>query len=299
MHLNAGSSIAPTFSGEKKPFIESFNKTVRAQFASRLPGYVPKTPGNQPSDATIEQQAVLTLDQVKRKLTQWIVDDYHQNEHEGLNWQTPHQVWSENAKLFPPAIPDELFTRVKLTHGEKKTPKISGDEGHLGIAVNNARYNDPDKRLKSIYGFLKKLGKEPRVECEFTPNDIYSVSVRDPETNERFPVFATDRRIHPGMALREWDAIRLDKKPLSRVRKSSLDGDPELLAADKQSQKQTREATRRKSTKANLSEMTKGVHSLRDSNRARTSGSGSEPDAGTLLEGLADENSNDEGYDVV
>jgi len=299
LHLNAGTSIAATYSGEKKPFIESFNKTVRAKLAPRLAGYVPKIAGNQPSDATIEQQAVLTLDQVKRKLTKWIVDDYHQTEHEGLNWQTPHQVWTENAKLFPPAIPDELFTRLKLTHGESKTPKILGDEGHLGITVNNARYNDPDKRLKSIYGWLKQRGKEPRVECEFTPNDIHSVSVKDPESHERFPVFATDRRIQPGMTLREWDVIRLENKPPSRSRRSALDGDPELLAADKQSRKQIKEATKRKSTSANLPEMTKGVHSLRDSNRASKSGSGSKPDAGTLLEGLSDENSNDEGYDVV
>ncbi len=299
LHAGIASTMVQTYSGEKKPFIESFNKTIRLQCLTDIPGYTPKNPKDQPLDATIGQQAVITLDTLKRKITKWIVDDYHQEPHDGLLGRTPSQVWTENAKLFPPAVPAGLFSQLSMTHGETKTPKIMGPDGHLGIVVENVEYNDHGKRLKSIHNQLKQLGEEPRVTCEYTPNDIHTATVRDPITEERFQVFAKDPRILPGMTSAEWNAIRLENKPKRQVRRSSLANDQELAKAHKQNKKQIAASSKRKQATANLSEITEGMRELGNLRPEQPTDIAASESFGTAFDRLLNDDSDEEGFDYV
>jgi len=300
-HIRTASTIVQTYSGEKKPFVERFNSTLRSQLLTGLPGYCPKNAKDQPLDATIEQQAVLTLDKLKRELMNWIVDKYHQKPHEGLQWKTPFQAWTENAKIFPPRIPQGLFSQLSMVYGETKEPKISGDGGHLGITVENVRYNDQNqtKRLKSIYGYLDQHKKETRVKCEYTPNDIHAVTVHDPINEERFQVFATDPRILPGMTSAEWDAIRLENKPARGARHSSLTDDPELTEAHKQNKRQINEARKRKSSTANLAEINEGMRELSDQKTERPAGVAGGERFSAVFDRLMNDGSDEEGFDCV
>jgi len=173
--------------GWKKPFVERFFGSLRSDFATALPGYCGRMNDQQKMDETVKDRAVLTFEEFKKALITWTVDVYHQRPHSGLGGKTPQAVWDEDASVNPPYLPT-TFEAMMLPSGQSEVRKISGESGHIGITINNVRYNDREGRLKSLHGKLLSVGKEPRVECDYNPNDISSITVLDPFTDEAFEI---------------------------------------------------------------------------------------------------------------
>jgi transposase InsO family protein len=207
--LDAGSQsqIVQTYAGWQKPFIERFFNTLRTRFAQTLHGYCGKYTDRPNLDATIEEKASMTLQEFRSALYEWLVDEYHQTVHGGLSGRTPHEVWAEQAQMFPPHLPVNL-ERIKFTMGETKICTVSGDHGHQGIQLNNLRYNDREGRLKKIGMTLRNMNQPAKVQVEFTHNDISQVNVIDPFSDDIFPVYVTDADIGPGLTHAEWRARR-------------------------------------------------------------------------------------------
>lgn len=207
--LEAGcqSQIVETYAGWRKPFIERFFLTLRTRFAQTLRGYCGKHTDRPNLDATIKEKASMTLQEFRTALYEWLIDEYHQTAHRGLFGQTPYDAWKGQERMFPPHLPAN-FERIRFTMGETRICKISGEHAHHGVQLNNLRYNDPENRLKDIGMALHSRGQAAEVKVEYTHNDLYSVNVFDPITDEIIQAFVTDQDIEPGTTLAELKVLR-------------------------------------------------------------------------------------------
>ena len=203
LDVGSQSQIVQTYAGWRKPFIERFFLTLRTRFAHTLRGYCGKHTDRPNLDATIQEKASLTLQEFRTALYEWVIDDYHQTPHQGLNGQTPYEVWEEGASEFIPQVPAN-FERIKFTMGETRICKISGDHAHQGIQLHKLRYNDDEDRLKQIGMTLRGMGQPAEVQVQYTHNDVHSVNIVDPFTDEIFQAFVTEDNIPKGTTLAEW-----------------------------------------------------------------------------------------------
>lgn len=207
LDVGSDSQIVQTYAGWRKPFVERFFLTLRTRFAQTLKGYCGKHTDRPNLDATIKEKASMTLQEFRTALYEWVVDEYHQLPHRGLNGKTPYEVWEEQAQVFPPHLPTN-YERIRFTMGETRMCTISGPHSHQGIQLNNLRYNDADNRLKTIGMVLQRQGQAPEVMVEYTHNDVYSVNVVDPITEEVFKAVVVDEDIEPGTTLAELKVSR-------------------------------------------------------------------------------------------
>lgn len=207
--LDAGSQsqIVETYAGWRKPFVERFFLTMRTHFAQKLHSYCGKHTDRQNLDATFDKKASMTLDEFRAELYEWVVDKYHHRPHSGLNGRTPYEVWQEQAYEMPPFVPTH-FERIQLTMGESRVCTISGQHAHQGIQINTLRYNDTESKIKMIGMKLRAHGLPAEVTVQYTNNDLYSVTVIDPFTDELIPAFVTDPAVSPGTSLGEFNRLR-------------------------------------------------------------------------------------------
>ena len=197
--------VVATGKGWNKPYIESFFATLRQQFAKSLPGYCGKYADQRELDFTVKQQACMTKEQFESALTHWIVDEYHQSPHKGLLGKTPYETWKEGALLFAPSIPAN-YNRIRYTKGQVEQRTIQGEHGGQGIMINNLYYSDEEGILKGIHAQLKQQGKEKRVTCEYSPNDISSINIINPTTHEVFVAYCHNPNVYERMTLAEYQA---------------------------------------------------------------------------------------------
>lgn len=255
MRYNISRQTVETHSGWQKPFIESFFISLRAKFVSELPGYVGKKKWNRKLDYTIKEQAVMTLDDFKLQLTRFIVDEYHQVKHSGLNEQTPQESWLESARMFPPVLPDDL-NELSICEGNTTERVI---QGHKGVRINNIFYNDADGLLLSIYNTLKftQTGK-PTVRCEYSKNDISRITVLDPINDISFEVEACHDEVYSGMPLAEFQK----KFPAKSQKKADIeltqfsDDNLELAQLHQKHAEKCKAKQSRSARRANINEIT-------------------------------------------
>ncbi len=256
--------IVQAYQGRKKPFVESFNNTLRRTFAKSLPGYLGKQEDQKKLDVSIEDRACITLDQFYDVLTHWIIDEYHQAPHSGIAGETPYKKWVENAKKYPPEYPSN-YEQIRYRRGDAKRCKISGKNGHLGITLNHLRYND-NGFLQAICMKLEHMGEEPYVTCEYSPNDISSITVIDPFTEESFEIYTYDELVLGGITtLAEYLAAKPPmKKDKGYGRRRTSRNSKTLADVNKASDKKKRALKGKKSTPAN----TEGIRENMDEFRA-------------------------------
>lgn len=250
LDVGSDSQIVQTYAGWQKPFVERFFLTLRTRFAQTLRGYCGKHTDRPNLDATIKEKASMTLPEFRTALYEWVIDEYHQTPHRGLNGKTPYGVWEEQAHVFPPHLPTN-FERIRFTMGETRMCTISGVHSHHGIQLNNLRYNDPDNRLKTIGMVLQRQGQAAEVVVEYTHNDVYSVNVFDPITEEIFEAVVVDPDIEPGTTLAELKVLRpsiyANKGFTGRRRAKSS---PTFIKANAAHDENTRQVRSRRSQRA-------------------------------------------------
>ena len=246
--------IVETGKGWKKPFVESFFKTLRTNFAKTLPGYCGKYTDQRQLDKTVQEQACLTLAQFESALVHWIVDEYHQSPHRGLDGKTPYDVWKESAEHFPPMLPAN-YERIQYTKGQTEVRIIQGEQGNKGVVINNVEYNDIEGHLKAIASRLKQMGEDPQVVCEYSPNDISTINVVDPFTDEIFVAYAKDKRVHEQMSLAEFQAKYSKPKNKKGYGRSRVAKNSAVIQEAKGRHKQKMKHTPKRSSPANTDEI--------------------------------------------
>lgn len=204
------SSICATRQAWRKPYIERFFGTLRSQFATLLPGYLGRIDDKRRDEMELRESAKLSLREFKQRLYEWILDNYHQNAHLGLGKNaSPQSVWDEQALAYPPHLPHNEM-KIKQIAGEQVKRTISGNAFHMGVVINNIRYNDNGGRLKSIGMRLQRYNERADVTCTYNSNDISKIKVLDPFTDEFFEIENTES-IERGMSLLQFKSQNPNK----------------------------------------------------------------------------------------
>ncbi|WP_339720471.1 hypothetical protein [uncultured Paraglaciecola sp.] len=197
-----GSSHTTTQAGSpwKKPFIERFNRTLRSQFASKIPGYFGRRVDGKTLDGTIEQKACVSVTKFTQYLEEYICDFYHQNPHKGLDGLSPQQAVESQLDNFKPrTIPD--INQINACTGVERTATI---QERNGIQVNRISYRNNE--LKAIYDKLVMQGKKREVKILYNQFDISKITLIEPDTLTLLIIPCRDKRIQPGTTLKEYKA---------------------------------------------------------------------------------------------
>lgn len=184
----------------RKGFIESFNRTLRSQYASNLPGYTRNNDENK-TDQPIEEIATLTLGEFISTLEIYILDHYHQNPHKGLFLDSPANACEEALKECSPKILANLKT-LDMFAGVEYEGVIQGGQG---IQRNTLYYSS--RQLNELRLEITTHGdkKNPKVPFLYDKNDVSKISVIDENTGVLFEVPCCDPRVEPGMSLAEFN----------------------------------------------------------------------------------------------
>lgn len=178
--------IAEAGAGYRKPYVERFFGTLRTQCLSIIPGYMGKMKDAKEYDQPIHKHACMTVKQFESLLANYIVTQYHQAPHKGLQLKTPQQVWDETLHNSTTMLRVHDINRVVRAN---ITPIKRTLQGPKGIEFNKTFYNA--KALKDLYNVLStKGGKNPKVECIFTPLEPEQAWVKNPITGELIKLHA-------------------------------------------------------------------------------------------------------------
>lgn len=192
----------------KKPFIERFNRTLREQFAKKIPGYMGRRMDGKTYDYTMEQLTTLNVSTFKEYLEEYIRDIYHHNPHKGLQGHTPFQEATECAKRCRPEVVADM-NQFNLYRGIELEPTI---QGHVGVQIDKIFYHSDE--LKRLYLNLKgnTNTKNPKVTVLFDENDISQITVLDDDKMEIFAVPCIDSIATPGMHKTVYKSLRASKQ---------------------------------------------------------------------------------------
>jgi putative transposase len=198
----------------RKPFIESFFRTLRIQHLRKLPGYLgsARFKGVFTEKSNLKKEATLTVSEFRESLEDYICDHYHMNSHNGLrNNRTPFDVWNKSVGDAKGLVcfPDdkELFTNWG---GRVKHPKLHQNRG---FTVNTHRYNAPI--LKDWYSELKgnPMFKEKGLEVQvsYSNLNIGHIIAFHPISGEWIFVPNTNQKVYDGMSEFEYKSM-LDRE---------------------------------------------------------------------------------------
>lgn len=167
-------------------------------------------------DYDSEKEAVFTLRELEKWLTTFIVGEYHERFHEGIN-TTPMAKWREgilgNDEMpgtgLPPRILDGDTVRFDFL------PAISRTIQQYGVRLNEIHYNhDILKRYVNA-----KDEKNPKLKRSFVfkrdPRDISELYFYDPEIKQYFSIPYRDTS-RPAINLWELREIRNELKKMGR-----------------------------------------------------------------------------------
>ena len=194
----------------RKPFIESFFRTLRIQHLSKLPGYLgsARFKGVITEKSNLKKEATLTISEFRESLEEYICDHYHMNSHNGLrNNRTPFDAWNKSVGDAPGLVSfpedSELFTSWG---GRVKHPKLHQNRG---FTVNIHRYNAPI--LKYWYSELKgnPMYKDKGVEIQvsYSHLNIGHIIAFHPISKEWVFVPNTNQKVYDGMSELEYKSM--------------------------------------------------------------------------------------------
>jgi len=193
----------PWFKGR----VERFVRTLNTGLLHLLPGSTRSNPKDRGAYKS-EQLASLTLEELQRLVTEWIVAEYHERRHRTLG-DSPRSIWEAGVALQPPVMVANPKT-LDLDLAMSVIATISGNR----VQFRNLRFGSP-----ALAALGLRLGKQRKVEVLYRPEDISCAYVRDPIHKALIEVPCITQGISPGMSL---DAFEL----LRRVAANSAPSDP-------------------------------------------------------------------------
>ena len=131
--LNSSLTVSPVRMGWGKPFVESFVRTIRRKLFLQCDGYLGKYESGKYQESTLIKSAKLTVDQAVEKVAEFIRDEYHHEEHSGLNKKTPAQAWSDfyenDNEYLAPTFAQDLGDFSRFKGLLVKNRKLNGVKG--------------------------------------------------------------------------------------------------------------------------------------------------------------------------
>lgn len=173
---------------EMKGAIERMFRTIAEDLIHQLPGTTFSNVKKRGAYAS-EEKAAIDIETLTHLLVKWIVDYYHNKPHRGLAGKTPLEVWREGCAervIELPAFPADLDVIAAHT--------AHCSVFHYGVQVDNLFYNSD--LLREIRG---RRDEKVEVEVRYREEDVGSIMVRDPRSNEFFEVPCVDREYSAGL----------------------------------------------------------------------------------------------------
>ena len=168
---------------QMKGAIERFFRTLATDLIHRLPGTTFSNTRER-GDYPAEKLACLTLPELEKAITTWVVDRYHQRKHRGLKGRTPDQVWKDGESRRSPRLPVDLDALESIL-AHSANVRLH----HYGIEVDCQQYHSD-----ALAELRLRLGHEARVDVRFR-DDLGHVWVRDPIRNQFLEVPNKDKRM--------------------------------------------------------------------------------------------------------
>jgi putative transposase len=190
-----------SYCARKRPWakgaVERFFRTLNTGLIHRLPGTTFSNPAQRGAYDS-KGEARLTLGQMRVLLDKWIVEEYHQRIHRTLGI-TPAQSWEISAQSWPPRLPASAWA-VRTAFGNPLRCKVD----HSGIKLHvNQHYNS-----ENLGSLRRQLGTELELDVKYFPEDISSIGVRDPISNQYIEVPNTDPVYSGGLSLEQHELLR-------------------------------------------------------------------------------------------
>ena len=197
-------STTPSSSPWKKPFIERWFLTLRQQLMCVLPGYVGKRTDQKQLEFDMKRQAELTFSQFEDAFVRYVVDEYHQTPHCGLNLRTPHDVWAEDMINNPPFEINNLES-LRNFKGERASRKL--DRG--GVKINNLEYYS-DELLDAAFEANARLPID--VEVYYNTEDVGTITVRFLDGKEFHVPTKEKQEFYSGLSLHQLREMKEETK---------------------------------------------------------------------------------------
>lgn len=168
--------ICPVRTPEFKAGVERALRTFAHSFFHTLPGTTFSNP-QQRGDYDSAKQACVYLSDIDRLLHLYIVDQYAERYHKGLEG-VPARAWERHLQNnFLPLLPASL-NELSILLGQVETRCV----WHYGIEWDNLRYNCPE--LADIRTFVK----DQPVKVKRNPGDLSRIHVYNPLTQQYLEV---------------------------------------------------------------------------------------------------------------
>ncbi|MDB6180023.1 Mu transposase C-terminal domain-containing protein [Paracoccus fistulariae] len=179
---------------EMRARIERVFRTMSINLMPELAGrsfsdVVEKGDANPADRACLDQNDLATI------LVRWVVDIYHNTEHDGLDGETPAQCWERLTRQFGVTPPPDTRTCRRI-FGAKFTRKL--DKG--GLRVLGVQYHSPVLAAH----FTRR--RERELEIRWLPSDLGEIEVRI--DNDWVTVPAVMEDMHGVRAPLWMDAVR-------------------------------------------------------------------------------------------
>ena len=186
--------ITAVYCPPRQPFmkgvVERFLKELNYSFVHRLPGTTFAKFG-QREDYKSEDFAVLTLQELQRLVTRWVVEIYSKQWHRGIQ-SCPLEMWKKLIKPGMQCLPARVeVLDALLAHTVERTLTAKG------VECNALHYTSPElAALRSTYGSMALIVR---------PNhdDVGSIQVLNPKTQEYFVAQCTRPDYANGLTLEQ------------------------------------------------------------------------------------------------
>ncbi len=197
----------------KKGRIERFWRTVQETYLDMFPGKVLRY-GEADRDYKPEDDAVITLSQLRLFVTKAIVDVHHEG-NDDASGQKRIDRWTEAVAVSPPRRVRAHDDLVELV-GAYETRKAE----RRGLRLFGLRYNSPD-----LAKYRAGFERDPRVEVRYDPQDIGWVTLIDHRKGFALRVPCIRSDYAEGLTLHQHLVIQRrakDRSPAGRIRMGDL-----------------------------------------------------------------------------
>ncbi len=203
LQLGANSITTRTGEGQSKPFIESFFRTLRREFLSKLPGYLgSKTRvNNSHLEATedAELHASMTLEEFVAAFEDYITNVYMQSAHTGLKNRAPVDVWMNAIRKNP--LLQTVPENAELSEFRGCYRAKCKLYGNGSIKLKNEQYVSDELKALGLAGVES-------VECFYSDIDTSSVVVKHQNDTFIVPLREMNHHTDVGVQQAELDVAR-------------------------------------------------------------------------------------------
>ncbi|MVF14234.1 transposase [Ketobacter sp. MCCC 1A13808] len=215
--LDIDLQFCPKKRPEYKGSVERILGTLNRAVCHRLPGTTFSNI-NQRGDYESEQEAIITLEDLKELVHEWVIDIYCQTTHK-VTQRTPYSLWSDGLKVVEPMLP-ESRDQLDLILTVEDERVLS----HRGIEFKGLFYNSSE-----LGAFRHRSHDSLKLKFRYDKENLGYIWVYDEFEGNYLKVPCIDPDYADGLTLRQHLQIRAEARA-----KGASDQDSEALIKSKE-----------------------------------------------------------------